>query len=282
MNKWAALLIFLTFGQAFAQNSIGSFTYNNRQDAFTDQDKSSIFTFDTLNSTASRPAQLFIRCNDKAVEILVATYEFLDSKDPVAVDYRFDQKPAKLNDRWNVSTNGLAAFVPSEQIVSFIDAVLSSNTLNWRVRNYRGVQYAYAFNLNSSADALSKLKCITAMYSELPKSTNRQYIDTSIPYVSLEFAILLAESPTWASINRLGLSSGIVRVIGRVITFKPGETNYVISGVAYPLPAPIERRLGLVLIPASFLSDDKCDVDTSNPSIVVAVCNKKTLTLTRY
>ena len=153
-------LVILALGIAFAQNGsaeIGNFSYFERSDPITDANDSCITALET--GAEYDRAQLFFGCNDGAFSTYVSTSGFLGIGKTVSVIYRFDNKePSKLME-WNPSSDGEAAFVPSELRAFWVKQVRTSEKLAVRMKSYSGEELTHIFNLNGSSGALDRLPC---------------------------------------------------------------------------------------------------------------------------
>jgi hypothetical protein len=149
MKKWIVVACFLILPTICAQ-TIGAFLYTEKIDPFTDQDTSYIAT-----SAEGSQGSLFFRCNNKELEIYVAT-GYLNSKDPVPVKYRFDKNPA-VDSVWDISTSGTAAFIRYPK--PFIQEAWSAKSFVIRLTKYSGETVTESFSIDGFPEAFSKLKC---------------------------------------------------------------------------------------------------------------------------
>ena len=160
MKMFYALVI-LASGVAFAQNGsveIGNFSYFERSDPITDANDSYITALET--EAEYDRAQLFFGCNDGDFSAYVSSSGFLGTSETVPVVYRFDdEEPSKLTE-WNPSSDGEAAFVPSELRASWVKQVRSSEKLAVRMESYSGEELTYIFGLDGSSKALDRLPCV--------------------------------------------------------------------------------------------------------------------------
>lgn len=145
-------------GQEEKTERIGNFTLVISVDPINDVDKSYIYTPD-LSGIDSRRGALVWRCDGQSIEIFMVAGKFLNSRENVPTEWRFDQGTPQGPTKWGISVNGTAVFVPSRLWLLFTDEALLATRLVIRVTDYRGEQAIYIFNLTGLKNALDRLPC---------------------------------------------------------------------------------------------------------------------------
>lgn len=159
------LIIFAILGSfAFAQEP-GEFVYIEQSDPITDADRSAIYVTAEEASLFS-DARLYFRCDGDVLELFYGPDEFLNTNDPVPVQYRFDDDPASPERAWSSSTSGTAAFATPSQRVEFIAGAKEAGRVVMRATNYNGVTYTYTFDLSGFNEAFNRLGC-SAAYADV-------------------------------------------------------------------------------------------------------------------
>ena len=112
---------------------LGSFRYERVVDAMTDVDRSYISARPVGGDASLRGAQLVWRCAGPEIELIIAAADFLTTRQPVQVQWRLDEDPASVPERWSVSTEGTAAFAPEETLLTLTDGAVTSQRLRTRL-----------------------------------------------------------------------------------------------------------------------------------------------------
>jgi hypothetical protein len=99
------------------------------------------------------------RCEGEDIELIIAADEFLNSGDPVMVQYRLDDRPAGEPQRWSVSTTGTGVFAPDRILVELTESAMESERLRVRLTDYQGTPHDLEFDLSGLASGFQRLPC---------------------------------------------------------------------------------------------------------------------------
>jgi hypothetical protein len=158
MKKVLGLFVFF-LATAWAQNQqIGSFQYVESIDPMTDVDTSFILTEDP-EGTRMRTGGLAWRCMDDGLNVVLFADEYLGSRDPAQVRWRFDSQEVTPLQRWLLSTRGTAAFAPMGEIANFTRNALEAARVVMQVTDFGDRVYTYTYMLDGLEEALGLLTC---------------------------------------------------------------------------------------------------------------------------
>jgi hypothetical protein len=110
----------------------------------------------TKEIASANPAVLMARCSEGKLEAYVALDQFLNSKDPVPVRYRFDQE-SLVQDKWEVSTEGTTVFVGFKGIADFLRKAASAKQLILEGEDFRGTPHRATFGLEGGEGPVTKV-----------------------------------------------------------------------------------------------------------------------------
>ena len=143
--------------EAESQSRIGAFSFQERVDEFTDEDRSLIYSYDENNDNS-----LDWRCMEDGLNVVVdfETYYTGDEDEDILVRYRFDDKPASDYDYWRLLNNNEAAYIRMNQVATFTRAALASGEVLMELVDPADDEtLRFRIPLNGLGEALDQLPC---------------------------------------------------------------------------------------------------------------------------
>ena len=166
MQRFLPLIALLT-ASAFAQSTIGSFTYIKQIDPLTDSDASYISTQE--NRDPKRAALLQWRCQQnnqtKQTDLFVALEhnltlpQYYSSYAKVRWQYRFDKNPSSSEWLSYFSEDQNRIYLNDGARADFIAQAKKSQRLVMVITGDEMTSQTFNFNLEKFGEALAKLKC---------------------------------------------------------------------------------------------------------------------------
>ena len=136
---------------------IGAFSFQERLDEFTDEDRSLIYSYDENNDNS-----LDWRCMEDGLNVVVdfETYYTGDEDEDILVRYRFDDKPASEHEYWRLLNNNEAAYIRMNQVTTFTRAALASGEVLMELVDPADDEtLRFRIPLNGLREALDQLPC---------------------------------------------------------------------------------------------------------------------------
>ncbi|MDQ3460083.1 MAG: LysM peptidoglycan-binding domain-containing protein [Deinococcota bacterium] len=166
MKKVLGILVLTLVGLAVAQEEIGDFIYFQRADPMTDEDRSFVVTFSVDGANRFSRPSLRWACHLNGMRIIFDTEEFLNTKPPIPVRYRFDREEASPTHSWGLIVNNTATWIDLHNVPPFTARALAASRLTIQATSYSDRIYTSVFGLNGLSEALERLPCVPSLVGE--------------------------------------------------------------------------------------------------------------------
>ena len=143
-----------------ADSTHGAFTYSKSKDAFTDEDRSFIYTSST--SSRRKSASIAWRCLEDGLNVfyLFDSYMSGDSDKDVLVRYRIDDLSPSGQEFWGLAQEQKGAFMPMNEVAEFTNVARAGSKIVFEVVDpMDGERLQDTFSLYGLTAALTKLPC---------------------------------------------------------------------------------------------------------------------------
>jgi hypothetical protein len=143
--------------QIKAAEVIGAFTFLEKLDEFTDENRSIIYSFDEEGDKS-----LDWWCMSDGLNVIIDLNQYFggDDDDDILVRYRFDDKPAVDFEYWRLLDSNETAYIRMNKVSAFTEAALASNEVLLEAADpFDDETIRFRVSLNGLREALGKLTC---------------------------------------------------------------------------------------------------------------------------